>query len=252
MPPTEAQARALVVGVPETAYRGNLFPRLRGVGRDVAAVSSMLAARGFRVSTPSGAALSAGAVANALVEVVDATRSGDLTVIYLTGHGFQVPDTSMDEPDGDRWDEAFVCADRPILDDWFHDQLWPRARPGSQIVTIVDACHSDSIMRYIEAPPPAPPIPITIVPDGPYRLTLSACRDEETTLDLGPGDDGGGVVTKAMLARLRLATSPYRALWCRVAEDVHPDPRRGIGVPQYSYLGPSDDLLDAAAFQPVA
>src|SRR3954463_9285877 len=122
--------RALVVGVPHTTFGGSAFPPLAGVADDVAAVTALLEARGFSVTRlgPEPAP-HVDEVASCLASFVDGVAPGDLGVVYLAGHGYRTPDTSGDEED--HWDEAFVCGDRAIPDDWFREQLWVRARPGA-------------------------------------------------------------------------------------------------------------------------
>ncbi len=162
-------------------------------------MTALLESRGFTVAVPrTPEELTADSIAASLVRLVDETRAGDLSVIYLSGHGYRYPDTDLDEADG--WDESFVCADRPIPDDWFRRQLWPRARSGGQFVTVVDACHSDSITLGLRTENKQVPF-APLVDRGYYRLVLSACRDEEVAKDLGGGLGGGGVVTTQMPRR---------------------------------------------------
>jgi hypothetical protein len=239
------------VGVGSTEFGGGAFPKLDGVPHDVKSVAAMLSDRGFDVSVPNTASeLTAEGVGKALVELIDQSVRDDLSVIYLTGHGYRYPDSPGDEADG--WDEAFVCGDRPIPDDWFRDQLWPRVKSGAKIVVIVDACHSESISIGF-APPPLLPTPMTKVvpPSGYYRLVLAACRDQETALERGAFDGGGGVVTTQMLETLGSTDVSYRELWTQVATNVAFNYQgQSIGKPRYVSLGPDDDLLDRVAFAP--
>ncbi len=172
---------ALVIGVSSTEYGDGLFSELPGVNDDVRVVSALLKQRGFDVATrSSGDETRANAVAAALARFIDLTGAGDLGIIYLAGHGYQLADTSGDETDG--WDEAFICSDEPILDDYWRDSLWSRMRPGARIVTVVDACHAaSSTLAFEPDPRPSVPLPPPKAKDY-YRLTLCACRDEETTL----------------------------------------------------------------------
>jgi hypothetical protein len=240
--------RALLVGISSTSYLDGAFPELPGVATDVEAMAALLRARHFDVAVvPCDA--NADDVASQLANFVDATGGGDVGVIYLAGHGYEIPDTSKDEIDG--WDESFVCADRPISDDWFRDQLWPRARPKSRFVVVVDACHSASMVLGLRAcTGSSPEPPPTMISSGFYRLTMSACRDKETTLELAKGDEGGGVVTTEMLGILRRDQQvSYRDLWSRVATSVRDRYYvQGLGAPQLSYHGRDTSLLTTRAF----
>lgn len=242
-------ARALLIGVGRTSFAGRRFPDLPGVARDIANVESMLTNRGFAVDAPTDPSrLSADAVAQSLVRAIDATEAGDLTVLYFSGHGFRYPDSSGDEVDD--WDEAFVCADRPIPDDWFREELWPRAKDGARIAAIVDACHSETAVRGI-LPGPRVTVPPTkaATVSGYYRLILSACRDFETTIEIGPTDSGGGVVTREMLRVLTGDVPTYRALWDAVGTGVGTNySNRKLGVPRLESLGPDDSFVNSAPF----
>lgn len=145
-------ARSIIIGVGETTWGDGVFPRLAGVSHDVEAMEYQLAKSGYKLPiVPTGTALQADCIAQSLGDLVSSTGPGDQLVIYLSGHGYEVADANDD--DGDGWDEAFVCADRPILDDWFRDTLWREARPGARIVAVVDACHSRSIFKGAVGPP---------------------------------------------------------------------------------------------------
>jgi Caspase domain len=238
-------ARVFLVGVRSTTWDARL-PDLPGVVADITALATLLRTRNFDVTVASGADLTIDGVSKGLLKLLDDSGEGDLGVMYLSGHGYRLADQDGDETD--RWDEAFVCSDGPIRDDWFRLQLWPRMQPGSRIVAVIDACHSASALTMFQEPPAAPaPVPIVTWRPGPYRLVLSACKDEEVAFERPGGI--GGVVTGQMLEVL--ANQPrlsYRDLWGEVAQV-----RRwyeGIGEPQIDYLAPDDKLLESPAFWP--
>jgi hypothetical protein len=239
-------ARAMLVGVERSSW-GDV-PRLPGVASDLAAMSNLLGHGGFAVTTLPETSLAAASVKRALAQLVTDTVAGDLAVIYFTGHGLLLHDHSGDEQDG--WDEALLCADEPIVDDWFRSNLWTLAADGARIVAIVDACHSDSATLGLRADTPPAVLPPRVAGRGFWRLILAACRDQETTVDLG-SVEGGGVTTGALVEILtRDPGISYRDLWPEVAttvRDRHPD--TGVGTPQMLSSGPDDSLLDAPAFR---
>lgn len=248
-------ARALLIGVRATSFLNGQLPELPGVADDVRAVSQQLVRAGIdvRAATAKDDVTAAG-VARLLADLVDRTKAADLAVIYLSGHGYRYRDSSGDEADG--WDEAFVCSDGPLEDDWFRAQLWPRARAGARFVAIVDACHSSSAVLglRVDERPVAPVTTRVLGSPGFYRIVLSACRDYETTIDVGRSDDGGGVATREMIALLREQPSlTYRSLWQQVAKNVRDHyPSRRVGTPRMDSLGPDDSLLDAIPFNNAA
>ncbi len=241
--------RGLVIGIPSSTFGGDDFPDLPGVDYDVAQVKRLLRDRGFDLVAAEGTGTTAIDVANSLASYVDTSEPGDTNVIYFAGHGYRTEDTSGDEDDG--WDESIVCSDMPIIDDWFRDDLWPRAPTGSMFVVIVDACHSNTSTLQLKAddsPPVAPPVTQA---RGFYRLSLAACRDEEVTKERVKWDRGAGIVTSELLDVLaKRPSASYRDVWSEVATYVRDRyAHTGVGTPQLDYQGPDDALLNAPAFK---
>ena len=231
-----------------TRFGGGLFRPLPRVEGDIARVRETLGSRGFDVAATSLDS-SADEIADEIAELVETTRSGELSVLYLAGHGYRAKDASGDETDG--WDESFVCSDRPIVDDWFRDELWPRAVSGARFVVVVDACHSESSTLGLRPGAEAVPAPERAPGRGYYRLTLSACRDQEVTRDRARCDAGGGIVTGELLYTLaRDPSLSYRDLWSVVATSVRDGySHTGVGTPESSYYGGDDSLLTETAFR---
>ena len=215
---------------------------------DVEAVTTLLKQRGFDTSSSTSPAdTSARSVAGRLLRFVELTGPGDLGIIYLAGHGYRVRDTSKDETD--YWDEAFVCSDKPILDDWWRESLWTLMRPAARIVAVIDACHAGFNLGLRPGPlrPPVQ-VPPPIVEDY-YLLTLAACRDEETALEYARNDEGGGVVTTEMMGLVRSEPSlSYEDLWNKVATVVDRYTDEEAGTPQVYNHGPDGSLLQSTAF----
>ena len=235
-----AKYRALIVGVATTTWGDDLVP-LDGVLTDVRNMSDVL--DGFTktvLNTPE--TTTAERVRGELIDLVASTEDGDLSVIYLAGHGYRTPDSSGDELDG--LDECFVCSDGPIVDDWFHETLWPMGHDGARFVVVLDACHSLSAAMHVTF---LDPTQIRTIDERYWRLYFAACHDELEALDGNPTD--GGVFTSLLVNQIRLreATPPsYRELFKGVIGAA--SQRRGVPEPKYSSRGPSDALLDAPAF----
>lgn len=258
--------RTLLVGVAATrAPFHRALARLPGAEGDVRTARALLGDRGVVVPDASvllGAAASAHAVKAALHALAAATTDGDLAIFYFSGHGVGLVDAQGDESDG--VDEALVCEDDFLLDDWFRDCLWPRARPGSSWVTVVDACCSASATQGI-APTPGRPLPFgtgarqpattpqhvrpTAVrpPSGVARMVISACSDSESALELNAisGRPARGLFTWSLAEELRSHPDhSYDSLERPVRDRVLAFPV-GDGYaaePSFVFHGPDDRL----------
>ena len=89
--------------------------------------------------------------------VVGGTGPGDEVFLFFSGHGFQQPDTSGDEPD--RFDETLVPVDVAVLDDGTvtgmitDDEIAEvlGRLSGRRVNVVVDACHSGTSDRSVAA-----------------------------------------------------------------------------------------------------
>lgn len=199
-------------------------------------------------------------------------------VVNLSCHGSYQPDEDGDETDG--FDENLLLADAQISDDEIYAALCEHVPEGARVTLLIDACHTGTIGRngrlgigsmrerlYNSAqaalpgwPPmprivPAllaaslPPAPQPRVPSyGPAIVQYSACRDDETAGDEGPGSPGGpgGTFTKAVLRALQ--ARPGRS-WRDLAENVRADLkfRRARQHPSLKTIR-ARHLLDEEAF----
>ena len=74
-------------------------------------------------------------------------ESGDLLIIYYSGHGGQVTDVSGDEDD--KLDETWCFHDRQLIDDEIYLAL-SKFKTGVNILVLSDSCHSGSVVRARE------------------------------------------------------------------------------------------------------
>lgn len=152
--------RALLIGVNQ--YTDDAIIDLRGCENDVADMAALLR-DSFRFEERNVVALTGPEnttrrrILDGLTELIEATGSGDVAVVYYSGHGSQVPDESGDEPDSK--DETIVPSDsgregRPVLD-IVDDELKSYVRALSErtpyATVIFDSCHSKSVTREIAA-----------------------------------------------------------------------------------------------------
>jgi len=162
-----AKTHAVLIGA--STYR-NLTPdkSLRAPMNDVRRMRAALLALGIR---PDDIALYADGVEGSLADptfaqinkVFDALpgriASGDQIVIYMSGHGTQIPDDNGDEEDG--FDEAFLPVDavppppgaerfdmtNVIRDDRIGELVDALRAKGAHVWLVVDSCHSGTISR---------------------------------------------------------------------------------------------------------
>lgn len=119
--------------------------------------------------------------------------AGDLLVIYISGHGGQVADTSGDEADGK--DETLCLWDGQLSDDavW---QLLAQVPKGVRVWMITDTCNSGTNYR-------APHSYRSRIADGPTLLHWGGCADGKSSF----GSAQGGTFTTALVDSYRTGQS---------------------------------------------
>lgn len=146
----------------------------------------------------------------------------DFVVIYYSGHGAQIPDDNGDEQDGS--DEAFVTFDvegkaSPSVRDLVRDDeyaTWVNGLRTSQVLSVIDACHSGGMQRGVgdvlmgatpkffirgEIRPAsgAPAARALGVPKmTPKGTTLAAAREDQSALE----GSKGSIFTLALIESL--------------------------------------------------
>ncbi len=178
-PPRSGVCRAVLVGVTEYpgleeelvrqghADRYAREIRLEGPGHDVLDMQRVLVdvleARPEDLCTltgwPADEAIrpTRANIVRALEDLAAASHDGDLAVVYLAGHGTQIPDQNGDEPDG--LDECFLPADLAswdpkakrlpgaLLDDDLGPLIAAIRKNGARVWLVVDACYSGTMLR---------------------------------------------------------------------------------------------------------
>ncbi|MFO1032399.1 MAG: caspase family protein [Planctomycetota bacterium] len=172
------KCRALLVGVTEYPElkksfeaRGQLAEyesrvRLKGPGNDVLRMQqtlvsvlnvaphdiAMLSASAGPDRTPTRANIVAG-----LQQLAREATANELVIVFLAGHGSQIPDQNGDEVDGldevflpadtSVWDERTKTVTGAIVDDEFAPLLAAIRAKGARVWLIVDSCHAGTMMR---------------------------------------------------------------------------------------------------------
>jgi hypothetical protein len=90
-------------------------------------------------------------VITALDKLATDANTGDLVVIYYSGHGGnEIPDLNKDEDDpwSDRFDETWCLFDAQLIDDelYYH---WRKFKKGVRIILMSDSCFSGDIAKLM-------------------------------------------------------------------------------------------------------
>ncbi len=73
-------------------------------------------------------------------------RSGDIFLLYYSGHGGQLPDLDGDEDDG--VDETWCLFNGQLMDDQIK-QMWTKFEEDVRVFMISDSCHSGTVAKVI-------------------------------------------------------------------------------------------------------
>lgn len=217
----------------------------------------------------------------------EAAGDGDTCLLFFSGHGSRMPSPeAFWHIDLDRRCESLVCWDsrlpggRDLADKELSYLIW-QATQGKDVhfTAIFDCCHAGSVSRDINDNPAvirrmaefnASPVELRDFtgyeryrregerrsPPVGRHLALSACRPEESSVELRSGDGYRGLFTSALLEVLQLSDLrylSYRELMARTQTRVHN--RISSQHPQLdAYGGAAADQLfldGAARRQPV-
>lgn len=261
-------SRAFVVGIPSTTVPG--FADLRA-GEDARVVATLLRARGFSVDSRVNGCTRDQFIAG-LEDLRQATGAGDLAIIYVSGHGDRLVDTS-DNPD-EPADSHLILTDAHLSDDWFGVTFWPsvdKECQGSRWVTIADTCYSRTILlkmqarraarmlRFAKLAPGSPQSTRALMhlmtPRTPdiWRLHIGASRDAEKALAVDPIDKKLSYATAALL---RALDSNPHATYRQMVEAAEAEAAslRTAGAPlapapTLIMRSPDDRLIDSPAFR---
>ncbi|RYY45357.1 MAG: caspase family protein [Sphingomonadales bacterium] len=160
--PAHARLIGVVVGVSNYANPKLAREAIPGAALDATAMAAMLRQRGAAegdLTLLTGQHATASAIRAAIARALAQARAGDRVVLYLSGHGAQVPARPRDpmEPDGldelllaadaAPWDRASRTVPGAIRDDeigaWI-DQLRGK---GADVWFVVDACNGGGLQR---------------------------------------------------------------------------------------------------------
>ena len=100
-------------------------------------------------------------------------KSGDIIVVYYSGHGGKVPDVKSEyDIEYDDIDETWCLYDAQLLDDELRN-LWAGFEEGVRILLLSDSCHSGSIAK-------APISSFEKLPEEDDEYTQVKCISDDT------------------------------------------------------------------------
>lgn len=132
---------------------------------------------------------------------------------HYSGHGSQVSDTNKDENDGH--DETICPIDfltaGMITDDVIRENLALKVSSNSKLVSIIDACHSESSFDLLWTVKVGLFGGFSLSKVGSYPATLgdvvmlSGCKDAQTSADIEIDGKGSGALTYSLVQVLKQA-----------------------------------------------
>lgn len=194
--PAQAENRALLVGV--SVYVNLPDKNLVGAANDVALMAKTVAGLGFApaqttlLSEAAGALPTRANILAGLAGLASQAQAGDWVLVYLSGHGAQVPRASQSA----RMDEVFLPRDTQLWNPASHQvqgavrdrelaaALGAIRAKGAHVWAILDTCHAADMLRKPGPPqawrfiaPEALHIPMQLwATQRPSRLSASATR----------------------------------------------------------------------------
>jgi hypothetical protein len=156
LPPQGGEVRALVIGI--DAYQ--FVPQLRGAVADGRDIEQTLRNQGVAdITALYDAAADRATVMRALDQLLERSRSDDLVVLSIAGHGVQEPEhIKGSQPDG--LDNVFVLAgfnpktaagmQQRIIGTEFNHVIKQFEAKGAHVMFIADACYGGGLAREID------------------------------------------------------------------------------------------------------
>ncbi len=248
-----AADKALLVGIGEYQIEQ---ANLKGIDLDLEQMRRVALAAGYTKENTVVLADRDATLANFRIvfhrELIRGVSAGDRVLIYFSGHGTQVEDRNGDEKE-DHTDEALMMHDtrkrysrgkhrleNVLIDDEIEDLL--ADIPTSDVLVLVDACHSGTVTRYLDPDGNADleqqpktflyegmPTPLEgssrAINDSDTRqynyVALTASRDDQLAI----ATPEGSIFTRAMAAVIRQARDDGREL---TLSELHVAVRREI------------------------
>lgn len=153
---------------------------LSGCVADARAWEKALQGIGFEVTTVTNGDATREKMIEALAELVDSGKPGDVLVFQYAGHGTEVDDLDGDEEGGTNGpkDEALCPVDYSngalLIDDDIA-KIFDKVRPGVNLTCFLDCCHSATAVRFVRPSSLAAGAPSA---DGTRKARFIAATEE--------------------------------------------------------------------------
>jgi len=203
---------------------------LQGCVNDATEWQKVLESRSFSVTKLVDSAATKQEIMKALSSAIAVSKAGDSIVFTFSGHGSWQPDTDGDESDGmdEGWCPYDINSNGLLTDDEMYS-IFGKVKLGVKLVMLSDSCHSGTVSRVVLGDdhkvsnrkvrfmPPThflrksleeiessiilPRSPITPKPDR--ALLISACQDNEESIDTEFGGRPNGAFTYYAIQALK-------------------------------------------------
>jgi hypothetical protein len=141
-----AKGMALTIGLNsvDPKHYGGWSGDLNACEADAADVADIAKAKGFKAQTLLTRTATRKNVTQAMDKAAASLKTGDIFLLYYSGHGGQVPDMNKDEDDFQ--DETWCLYDSELIDDEIFGLLGKFAK-GVRIFVLSDSCHSGTVAK---------------------------------------------------------------------------------------------------------
>jgi len=170
--------KALLIGINYL----NTKNELQGCVNDIKGVEKLLSANSYKditiISDNYAKAKYTPSRANILAEIkylINTATSGDELFLHYSGHGTYTRDLNADEPDGR--DEAICPTTGDVITDDELKKIIQKLPVGVKLVSLMDCCHSASILDLKNNVDKPSTKLSTEIPHG-YTVMISGCQDK--------------------------------------------------------------------------
>jgi len=153
--PDGGEVRALVIGIDEYEH----FRKLKGAAADAQDINASLRTMGVRdVTALFNAQADRASVLREISALVERTRTNDIVILSIAGHGSQEPERMKgSQPDG--MEDVFLLpgfeptpagSQQRILGSEFNHFIKQLELRGAKVIFVADACHGGGMVRDVD------------------------------------------------------------------------------------------------------
>jgi hypothetical protein len=153
--PDGGEVRALVIGIDEYEH----FRKLKGAAADAQDINASLRTMGVRdVTALFNAQADRASVLREISALVERTRTNDIVILSIAGHGSQEPERMKgSQPDG--MEDVFLLpgfeptpagSQQRILGSEFNHFIRQLELRGAKVIFVADACHGGGMVRDVD------------------------------------------------------------------------------------------------------